>query len=392
MKARAVVLAAGAFAVGTSGYVVAGILPAVSVELGVSAVAAGQLTTVFAFAFAIGAPVLATLTGTWDRRTVLLVSLLTAAAGNVLAALAPDYALLLVGRAVTALGAAGYLPAATLVASRLLGPARHGRAVAFVFGGFAFSLVLGVPAGNLLGVAVGYHAVFGLVTVCCVAAGAAVWLLLPSVAAPPEAGMRARAASAGDSAVLMMLGVTAAAVLATMSVYTFVVPLLVESAGIDDHVIGMLLSVYGLGALVGNMLGGWITDRLGGVRTASLMLIMFVAVMLSWPFTATTTAGAALAVFLWSLPIWAFNPAAQERLLALAPESGGLVLSLHTSAIYLGQGMSGVVGGVVVDRFGVLGLPLVSAAFGATALALFGMSLLRFPRARPRRVVGITPS
>jgi DHA1 family purine base/nucleoside efflux pump-like MFS transporter len=387
MKVRSVVLAAGAFAVGTSGYVVAGILPAVSVELGVSAAAAGQLTTVFAFAFAVGAPVLATLTATWDRRTVLLVALLTAAAGNVIAALAPDYGLLLVGRAVTALGAAGYLPAATVVTSRLLGPERHGRAVAIVFGGFAFSLVLGVPLGNLLGAVAGYHAVFGLVTLFCVAAGGAAWLVLPSVTAAPDAGIRARVASAGDSTVLAMLGVTAAAVLATMSVYTFVVPLLMESAGIDGHVVGMLLSVYGLGAVAGNMLGGWITDRFGGARTASLMLVMFVAVMVSWPFTATTVAGAALAVFLWSFPIWAFNPAAQHRLLALAPQNGGLVLSLHTSAIYLGQGMSGVVGGVVVDSFGVLGLPLVSAAFGATALALLGISLLRIPRVSLRRVV-----
>ncbi|WP_232666870.1 MFS transporter [Pseudonocardia sp. TRM90224] len=96
-----------------------------------------------------------------------------------LAALATDYALLLVGRAVTALGAVGYLPAVTLVASRLLGPDRHGRAVAIVFGGFASSLVLGVPVGNLLGEAAGYHAVFGLVTMLCVAAAAAVRLLLP---------------------------------------------------------------------------------------------------------------------------------------------------------------------------------------------------------------------
>ncbi len=387
MNVRAIVLAVGAFAVGTSGYVVAGILPAVSVELGVSASAAGQLTTVFAFTFAIGAPVLATLTATWDRRAVLLVALLTAAAGNELAALAPDYGLLLVGRAVTALGAAGYLPAATVVASRLLGPDRHGRAVAIVFGGFASSLVLGVPLGNLLGAVAGFHAVFGLVTLFCVAAGGAAWLVLPSVTAPPKAGIRARVASAGGSAVLAMLGVTAAAVLATMSVYTFVVPLLVASAGVDGHVVGMLLSVYGLGAVAGNVLGGWVTDRLGGVRTASLMLVVFVAVMVSWPFTATTVAGAAVAVFLWSFPIWGFNPAAQQRLLVLAPQSGGLVLSLHTSAIYLGQGMSGVVGGVVVDRFGVLGLPLVSAAFGATALALLGVSLLRFPRVSLRHVV-----
>ena len=130
MSARTYLLAAGAFAIGTSGYIVSGVLPAVSEELHVSHATAGQLLTAFAIAYAISSPLLAALTGRWERRTLLVVALGVAAFGNLLAALAPNYPLLLVARVVSALGAAVYTPAATLVATVLTPPEHRGRAVA----------------------------------------------------------------------------------------------------------------------------------------------------------------------------------------------------------------------------------------------------------------------
>ena len=129
MSARTYLLAAGAFAIGTSGYIVSGVLPAVSEELHVSHATAGQLLTAFAIAYAISSPLLAALTGRWERRTLLVVALVVAALGNLLAALAPNYPLLLVARIVSALGAAVYTPAATLVATVLSPPQHRGRAV-----------------------------------------------------------------------------------------------------------------------------------------------------------------------------------------------------------------------------------------------------------------------
>lgn len=143
MSARIYLLAAGAFAVGTSAYVVSGVLPAVSSELHVSLTAAGQLATAFALSYAVGAPLLSTLTGRWERRTLLIAALLLAALGNGIAALATSYPILIVGRIVAAFGAAAYTPAATLFATKFLPPEERGRAVAVVFGGLTFALVLG---------------------------------------------------------------------------------------------------------------------------------------------------------------------------------------------------------------------------------------------------------
>ena len=147
MSARIYLLGGGAFAVGTSAYVVSGVLPAVSAELGVTITAAGQLTTVFALAYAVSAPLLATITARWERRRLLLIALLVAALGNALSAVATTYPLLLGGRIVAALGAAAFTPAATLFATALRPPAERGRAVAIVFGGMTVALALGVPDG-----------------------------------------------------------------------------------------------------------------------------------------------------------------------------------------------------------------------------------------------------
>ncbi len=386
MSARTYLLAGGAFAVGTSAYVVSGLLPAVSADLGVSLTAAGQLATAFALAYAVGAPLLATLTGRWERRNLLLAALLVAAVGNAIAAIAPTYSTLLVGRVVAALGAAAYTPAATLFATALRPAAERARAVAIVFGGLTLALALGVPAGTLLGGSLGYRGVFGLVAVVCLVVGAAVLLRLPRMAAPPAVSLRERFAVGADRRVLTVLAITVLGVLGTMSVYIYVVPLLTATAGISGGTVGVLLLVYGVGAVVGNAWGGRAADRFGNVRTLFVVLTGFVVMIATLPVTATTVAGAAVALFVWSVFTWSFNPPVQSLLLELAP-TGGLVLSLNASAIYLGMGLAGVIGGAVIDAAGVLVLPEVGAA-----LAVVVLGLLLTLRSRPAQAPVTVPA
>lgn len=369
MSARIYLLAAGAFAVGTSAYVVSGVLPAVSSELHVSLTAAGQLATAFALSYAVGAPLLSTLTGRWERRTLLLAALLTAALGNLIAAVATNYPVLIGGRVVAALGAAAYTPAATLFATGFLPPEERGRAVAVVFGGLTFALVLGVPAGSLLGGSLGYRGVFGLIAAVAVLVAVAVRAALPRVDAPPAVTLRERFAGAADRRVQIVLAMTVLAVLATMSVYIYVVPLLAETAHLSGGVVGVLLLVYGLGGVLGNVLGGRATDRFGSLRTLAAGLVGFTLVIATLPLTATSAAGAGIALFVWSLFTWAFNPPIQNLLLELG-SGGGLLLALNASAIYLGAGLSAVLGGLVIKLVGVQMLPPIAAVLGVVVLGL----------------------
>jgi MFS transporter, DHA1 family, purine base/nucleoside efflux pump len=372
MSARIYLLAAGAFAVGTSAYVVSGVLPAVSGELGVSLTAAGQLATAFALAYAVGAPVLATVAGRWDRRTLLLTALVVAAVGNGLSALATSYSVLIAGRIIAALGAAAYTPAATLVATALLPPERRARAVALVFGGLTLALAVGVPAGDLLGSTIGYTGVFGAVAVISALVAAAVPLCLPRIPAPPAVPLRERFAVAADRRVLTVLAMTVIGVLSAMVVFIYVTPLLNATAGIHGATIALLLLVYGVGAMAGNTWGGRAADRFGTVPALFAVLAGIAVTVAVLPLTAHTLAGAAVVLALWGAFTWAFNPPVQALLLELAP-TGGLVLSLNASAIYLGTALAGVVGGIVIDSGGLLVLPLVGAAL---VLVVIGLMLV----------------
>ncbi|GAA3118766.1 putative MFS family arabinose efflux permease [Kribbella aluminosa] len=367
MSARIYLLGAGAFAVGTSAYVVSGVLPDVSSELHVSLTAAGQLATAFSLSYAIGAPILSTLTGRWERRTLLIAALVLAALGNLIAAVAGNYPLLIVGRIVAAFGAAAYTPAATLFATSLLPPEERGRAVAIVFGGLSFALVLGVPAGTLLGPTLGYKGVFALITAVTVLVAVVERAALTKVDAPPAVSLRERFAGVTDRRVQIVLAMTVVAVLAAFSVYIYIVPLLKHTAGLSGNATSLLLVLYGVGAVIGNFLGGRITDRFGSLRALVVLMLGITAVLATLDLTLTTELGAGLALVVWGMLTWAFNPPIQNLLLELG---GGLLISLNASAIYLGAGLSAVVGGLVIQTLGVGYLPVLAAALSLVVLGL----------------------
>ncbi|MFF5991523.1 MFS transporter [Prauserella flavalba] len=372
---RTAVLALGAFAVGTSGYVIAGLLPALTEDLAVSEPAAAQLVTAFAIAYAVGSPLFGAATGRWERRRLLVAALAIAALGNALAALAPNYALLLLARVVTAIGAAVFTPVASAVAAELNPPERRGRAVALVFGGLTFAMVAGVPLGNLLADPIGYRGVFGLVAAFSLGAAVAVGLRLPSVAAPPAVGLAARFAVARDPRVLAVLCATVLGCLAAFSVYTFITPVLGATAGVSGSAISVLLLCYGVGAALGNVVGGRAADRWGTRRPLYVVVVAITVTLALLPVAATTVAGAATVQFLWGVATWSFNPPVQHRLITLSPAGAGLLLSLNASAIYLGVGLSGVVGGLVLRLGGPALLPEVAALLTLAAGVFVALGL-----------------
>ncbi|GAA1564013.1 MFS transporter [Kribbella hippodromi] len=367
MSARIYLLGAGAFAVGTSAYVVSGVLPDVSSELHVSLTAAGQLATAFSLSYAIGAPILSTLTGRWERRTLLIAALVLAALGNLIAALAVNYPILIAGRIVAAFGAAVYTPAATLFATSLMPPEKRGRAVAIVFGGLTFALVLGVPAGTLLGPTLGYKGVFALISAVAVLVAIAERGVLPKVEAPPVVSLRERFAGVTDRRVQIILAMTVLAVLAAFTVYIYIVPLLKHTAGLTGNVTSLLLLLYGVGAVIGNFLGGRITDKFGSLRTLFVLMAAITVVLATLDVTLTTAVGAGAALVVWGMLTWAFNPPIQSLLMELG---GGLLISLNASAIYLGAGLSAVVGGLVIQTLGVGYLPVLASALSLVVVGL----------------------
>ncbi|WP_026423717.1 MFS transporter [Actinokineospora inagensis] len=370
MSPRTYLLAAGAFTVGTSGYIISGLLPQVSRELQVSPAAAGQLVTAFAIAYAIASPLLAAATGRWERKRLVITALLVSAVGNALSAIAPSYELLLVARVIAALGAAAFTPTATAVGTTINPPERRGRAVAVVFGGLTLALIVGVPAGGLLGPSLGYQGVFWLVAAASVVAAVVSVFGLPRVAAPPAVRLRERFAVLADVRVRLVLGMTVLACLSAFSVFTYSSSLLAKTADLHGGVISLMLLGYGAGGAIGNALGGRLTDRFGSRTPLLWSVTFFVAILATLPFTAVTAVSAGVVFFLWGLATWSVNPPIQNWLIELAPTTSGLLLSVNASAIYLGVGLSGVVGGLVISSWGVLVLPPIAAAVAALSFVL----------------------
>jgi predicted MFS family arabinose efflux permease len=166
-----------------------------------------------------------------------------------------------------------------------------------------------------------------------------------------------------------MLGILVLGLLSVLSVYTYIAPLLEQTAGITGPLLSLVLVAYGIGGLIGNDLGGRLTDRFGSRRPLVVALPVFTVVLATLPFTLTTPVGAAAALFMIGIGFVVSSPI-QTRLIELAPASSALVLSLNASAIYLGAGLSGVVGGLVVDRLGLAALAPVAALISAGGLVL----------------------
>jgi predicted MFS family arabinose efflux permease len=366
--ARNSVLAFGAFGVGTSGYIVAGLLPSLTSELHISATAAAQLVTSFAIAYALGSPLFAAATGRWERRTLLVAALVVAGLGNLFAAVAPGYVTLLIARVVTALGAAVYTPAAPAVAAELTTPERRGRAVSLVFGGLTIALIFGVPLGSVISQQFGYEGAFLFVGVLSLLGAAGVRMALPKVAPPPVVGLAERFSVARDKRVVALLVTTTLACLAAFMVYTLVSPVLTAITGVSGGTITVLLFCYGIGGAIGNFVGGRAADRWGARKPLLTVLAGFTLVMVLLPFTSTSVVGAGITLFVWGLANWSFSPPLQHRLIELSPGHAGLALSLNASAIYRGVGLSGVVGGAVLTSAGPTVLPEVAAALAAAAL------------------------
>ncbi|MFI0739488.1 MFS transporter [Streptomyces sp. NPDC021100] len=382
MRLRLFLLALGAFAVGTDSMVMTGILDGIADDLGTSLAAAGQLVTVFGLAYALLAPVLATVTARWDRRRVLFTALAVFTLANALSALAPGYGTLLATRILAAAGAALYTPTANAVATTLVPPERRGRAIATVLGGMTVATVLGVPLGAYLGRA-DWRWTMWLVTALGAAAltGLAALLRdLPTLTGAP--GIRERLAPLRNRQVIAGTFTTFLVFVAVNSIYIYLATAVRPATGGDQDRLSLILLVSGLASMAGNWLGGRLVDRLG-VRAVLLTGGVLGALAYgSLPLLSGSMPGALCYAVVSPLVGWSMAVALPHRLVSVDPPSAPLLMSLNSSALYLGLAAAGVVGSTAIDVLGGRWFPMVSVVAMAGAVAVTLMTVRRSPRPR----------
>ncbi|MFD8087929.1 MFS transporter [Kitasatospora sp. NPDC059722] len=388
MPVRLLLLALGTFAVGTDSMVVAGILGPVAADLGVSVPAAGQLVTVFALGYALLAPVLAALTARWPRRRLLLAALAVFTAANALSALAPTFGALLATRVLAAAGAALYTPAANAVATALVAPERRGRALATVLGGMTVATALGVPVGTWVGRG-DWRLTMWLVTALGLAALTGLALLLRTLPAPAApAGLAARLAPLGRPRVLGAAATTLVFFLAFQSVYIYLATALSGATGGDAGRLSTVLAVTGAASVAGSWLGGRLVDRVGVRRVLLTGSLVAAGSFAALPWLGRSMAGALVYAVVTPLAGWAVSVALPHRMASLDPGGAPLLISLNSSALYLGTAAGGVAGSWAI---GVLGGRFFPLAAAVPALVAAGAAAAT-TRARHAAVVAGTPA
>jgi predicted MFS family arabinose efflux permease len=384
-------LALGAFAIGTEGFVIAGLLPSIATDLGITVSAAGQLVTVYALAYAVGSPILVAALNNVDRRTVVALALTTFIAGNLAAMAASSYALLLVSRMLMALGAGLCMPTALTVSVAVASPDRRGRAVALITSGLTVATVIGVPLGNMVGSLFGWRATFAMVALIGALALAGLLLGLPRGLPRNTASLGERMAVARHGNVLIALVITIFWALGGFTVFTyFAVPL--RDLGFDASLISLALLVFGGAAAIGNMLGGVLADRLGPMATAGLGLAGMAGALILYSLLLKLMPGQAHyavlgAIFLWGISGWAFYPAQISSIIRIAPQASMIALSLNASAMYLGFAIGGALGGAVLATLSPSDLGWIGGSSVAAAL-LVQLARGRWTRPKPVKIAG----
>jgi predicted MFS family arabinose efflux permease len=368
LKPRAIApLGIGAFAIGTDLFVVAGVLPGLAGDLGVTVGAAGLTVTVFALAYATGAPVLGALLGARPLRQVLVGSLVLFALCNVGSALAPGLAALLAARVLSALAAAAYVPAAGAAAVAAAPAGGRGRALGVVLAGSALAMVLGAPLGVLLASLLSWRAAFGLVAL--LAVGTVLGLVCSDVGSgpPTRSGTLAeRLDPLRSPAVVVTLTVTFLVMAASNSMYTYFGVLMGAAAGPVG--LGLLIAAFGLAGMAGTWWGGAAVDRHGSRRVVTAAVIVLATGLATLPHLAT---GALAVVVAWGIAAWGFVAAQQHRVIELGPAP--LLLALNSSAVHLGFATGALLGGLVVDTAGIGSLWLIPVVCCGAGLVLHGI-------------------
>lgn len=372
-------LTLSAFAIGTTEFVIVGLIPTIAASLQVSVPSSGLLVSLYALGVAVGAPVLTALTGRLPRKLLLLGLMLLFTAGNLLAWMAPNYETLMAARVLTGLAHGVFFSIGSTIATSLVPREKAASAIALMFSGLTVALVTGVPLGTFIGQHFGWQMTFLAVAMLGVIAFAGVALLVPgSIARGKPASLLTQAAVLKKPRLLLVYAMTTLGYGGSFIAFTYLAPILQEVAGFSAGAVGLVMLVYGVSTAFGNIWGGKLADRKGPVRALQIVFALLAAVLLVLQFTAPHKIAVLATVLAWGAVAFGNVPGLQvyvvQRASRDAPHAMDVASGLNIAAFNVGIALGAWGGGVIVERIGLMATPwigalVVLAAFLLTTLA-----------------------
>lgn len=382
-------LALSAFAIGTTEFVIVGLVPTIAQDLGVTLPSAGLLVSLYALGVAVGAPVLTALTGRWNRKTVLLSVMALFTLGNLLAWLAPGYSSLVMARVLTGLAHGVFFAIGSTIATSLVSKDKEAGAIALMFTGLTVALVTGVPLGTWIGQHFGWRATFLTVSALGLVALVGSALLVPkNLKQSPPAKLRQQLAVLTEPRLLLVYAMTALGYGGTFTAFTYLAPILQQVSGFAAGTVALIMLVYGVSVAVGNIWGGKLADRRGPVPALSIIFAALAAVLMLFTWTAGNPVAAVLTVLIWGAFAFGNVPGLQVYVVQLAerhtPQAVDVASGLNIAAFNIGIAIGSVLGGAVIEHMALMDTPWIGAL-----IVLMALGLTRFSGFLDRRQASV---
>ncbi|MFF9853857.1 MFS transporter [Streptomyces litmocidini] len=363
-------LTVGAFGIGTTEFVIMGLLPQIAVDYGVTIPTVGLLVTGYALGVVLGAPLLTVLGTKVSRKRMLMLLMGLFVLGNLLSALAPSFGLMLTGRVVASLAHGSFFGIGSVVAAELVAPDKKAGAIATMFTGLTVANIVGVPLGTFIGQTVGWRTTFAVVAALGVIGFLGIARLVPATPRPEGARLRGELKAFRNPQVLLAMAMTVLGFGGVFAAITYIAPMMTHVAGYADGSVTWLLVLFGVGMFLGNLLGGRFADR-------ALMPMLYAAlgglalVLALFTVTAHNKILAAITILLVGALGFATVPPLQKRVLDQAHGAPTLASAVNIGAFNLGNALAAWLGGLVIAAgFGYTAPNWVGATLAAAALGL----------------------
>ncbi len=372
-------LTLGAYAIGTTEFVIVGLIPTIAADLGVTLPSAGLLVSLYALGVAVGAPVLTALTGRVPRKTLLVALMLLFTLGNLIAWMAPGYGSLIVARVLTGLAHGVFFSIGSIIATSVVPKEKAASAIAIMFTGLTVALVTGVPLGTFIGQHLGWRATFLAVAALGVIALIGSLLFVPSnLQRSTPATFGQQLAVLAQPRLLLVYAITALGYGGTFLSFTYLASILQDVTGFSANAVSGVLLVYGVSVAIGNLWGGRLADRRGPIPALTLIFALLAAVLFVLTFTAYNTWLVLLTVLALGAVAFGNVPGLQvyvvKQAQRFAPQAADVASGLNIAAFNVGIALGASLGGLVVEHLGLMHTPWLGALVVMGALGLTVLS------------------